>query len=514
MTSYIQLLQNSIHFHSEIEPFSQFKELFGGENKKQKNRISYAVENGHTTPERIETMARNTRAFVHSRLTPYIDVGRLLSDRPAVFYNDDDQFLAVKGHGKDRKWQRGLGMHDLDNWTYEDAILAQYVQVCSPTLFVTDCGRFNATSSLKDPDRYFKGHPNFALNGYNASLHSRPPIKHGYIVGCIGARFEKEEVMDTKYCFVSPSHTAGGPHGYVDNLRDQPSGVNSEGKVMANFLLDASEHGFPSWNMATNNKTMKFHQKERFVAGSYANGRVRGFLDRKTYFMRMKLNIEPFIHQAAHCAMNNLFSHPHPSIKAYCVVTGLGLGAWELTGDAGKAQHEITALVYAQLLQITDSNILNSIGYIDFCYFSTDFSDALIEYLGLDEKEGGDLLKEHGVMYRDIRLRVTLSPHAECKENPASWNTEKERSCLVVQYAWDPVSLPGNEYWIGKLTASGDPAAASCSLISELQNPYINPISNWAETNYYPARDKKYIQHMPRGGGRQKEEARSKRGRY
>jgi len=130
--------------------------------------------------------------------------------------------------------------------------------------------------------------------------------------------------------------------------------------------------------------------------------------------------------------------------KAFCHVVGLGLGVWQVCP-------------------------LQSEWFVDMVYKAVnDYSTKLphISDIHLSWFPELNPLPE----LKNPNIKITFS-----KRNPADkLEGEDENKLIVAMYAWDGNSFPGNEYWCGMLTASGDPAAACCSTIPELQNPLVN----------------------------------------
>lgn len=139
--------------------------------------------------------------------------------------------------------------------------------------------------------------------------------------------------------------------------------------------------------------------------------------------------------------------------KAYVHIVGLGLGVW---GIYGVPQAQYYVETFAAALKELDESARRHIGVLDFAYIKPESQTAVdqITALGMDH---------------DIEVRFS-------KRNPAARLRGPDADhLLVISYAWDGNSFPGNEYWVHMLSASGDPAAACMSTISELHNPMTNP---------------------------------------
>jgi hypothetical protein len=184
----------------------------------------------------------------------------------------------------------------------------------------------------------------------------------------------------------------------------------------------------------------------------------------------MLLVIEPFLLDANQRALQ---LHK----RAYCHVVGLGLGVWMLDDTQG-------SIIVAAFKDVIQRRDLSSISDIDFSYFPP-------------ESQTQDGFSDGQKITTLSRTQIVIHFSSRDPASPLNDNTK----LLVAMYAWDSNAYPGNEYWLDSLTGSGDPAAACCSTIAELQNPEINPqVSGdnaWYWTHSKAVADHIVSSHLP-----------------
>jgi hypothetical protein len=244
--------------------------------------------------------------------------------------------------------------------------------------------------------------------------------RDGVYAGLVGARFEKPEYMEWEHMIITPEQNTQA-NGY---------GLTSSNQGLLALWADLYGEKFPTFAEAQSDRSGKYVVLSN---GFYFNTSV--------YKKRIRLVIEPFLVDASKRALLQ-------NTTAYVHAVGLGLGVWQIDNR----QASLMIDVYTQVLKEND---LSGIDDIDFSWFG-----------------GVANASKNAIIQEGARTGITI--HFS-KRNPADKLTSVDANkLLVAMYAWDGNAYPGNEYWAGMLTASGDPAAACCSTIAELQNPKIN----------------------------------------
>ena len=436
---------HQITFQDLIKNSDEFASCYGF---KTENNL---MKNFAKTPElqaEVVEHAKGTRPLLHSRVWSFIPkmiehkkkygtdiekllyaemnptqfVNRLIGKRPLTFQGYVDmslgrdnvtRFGGFDQIGTDDEPEDGLCLQNYQS--YFEMSLAAFISFFVPTHFINNG----------------KGH-NFGKSGEVGTYEPK-----GIFVGMVGARFERPGLMEWAHMVVSPEqNTIKNGYGL---LADPENPKTTELRMWAELYQSRVENQyvFPTYKEASEDET------GRYVPIKVGYSKTV-FLDTLVYRERMKLGVESFLLESNKRAKD-------AGKKAYLHVVGLGLGVWKLDD----CQTKILVDVYAELLK---THKLDHISDIDFSWFE-------------DVKTCGGVFDEGLFNSKGHLIKI----HFSKREPAAKLNAIDDGKLLIAQYAWDSNSYPGNEYWIGDLNASGDPAAACCSMIPELQNPEINP---------------------------------------
>eukprot|EP00912_Choanoflagellata_sp_UC4_P001262 UC4_evm1s788 len=173
--------------------------------------------------------------------------------------------------------------------------------------------------------------------------------------------------------------------------------------------------------------------RPRFV--ELQRGYKKRYFDTLVFSARVRLTAELFLMEANSRAKEQ-------GKKAFCHVVGLGLGVWAVDG----CQKHLMVEAYADVMR---SLKLNFVGYVNFSWFN-----------GVQNCGGvrnGEMFTEND---NKIIIYFNQRDPADSLKNIISDEVEDILLVAIIAYA----------YYYGK----GDPAAACCSNIPELQNPDVN----------------------------------------
>ena len=352
---------------------------------------------------------------------------RLLSKRPLVFMNSNDYYRL-----KDSK-TRGYGGFEnigkdsetppllLENlMSYDEIKLAALVNFSGPTAIINSGSRQNS------------GVPNFG----NEPFGHAPFEPHAIYVGLVGARFERDDAMESQEIYINGDRDAS--RGYGTRMDRSLNDAKASTCLELMAQLYDQPYGFPSYEdmsrdcVADKIKERLIRPMERYDGTPYFNAEV--------YKKRIHLSVFPFLAEANHRAKL-------ASKRAYVHVVGLGLGVWKIFQD----QNELFVEVFADILKTTK---FEAISDVDFSY---------IHVSNCGGAKNGDFFPGTNIKMRFSRR----DPFAKMQGEDAG-------KLIVASWAYDGNSFIGNEYWDKSLTGSGDPAAACCSQIPEILNPCIN----------------------------------------
>lgn len=300
-------------------------------------------------------------------------MNKLLKHRPVVFFNGYDSYLLASGEKgcgnfeKIGKEDISLSINELNG--YDEMRLSALVSVSSKSPFINKGDRYNMGTEGKNHQ------------------------KSGFIVGQVGARFEKQGFMDCQDCLIYPKQNIPA-NGYGPDSTESRS----------NFLLSWAKMWGLSNNFPVYDESLKSDESYKLLSIVKDT-----FLNKAVYKARIRMLADVLLLEASTRATQT-------NELAYVHIVGLGLGVWEID----TTQHSLYVDAWIDSLRGLPKSATSHLHTLNFSWINK----KLIENLADDNK--------------CLKTGVTIVFSRRNLHDPVP-----DGCFLICNYAWDSNSAPG-----------------------------------------------------------------------
>lgn len=367
----------------------------------------------------------NMLSYVYNKTikNPYYLINRFLTKRPIVFYLDSDYIKFIDGSVNDKNNFYNYSTDVLNNndikkyfpldpfnyMIYDELKLSALLVVSCKSKFINTCDKNNLRKTI-NPNDY---------------------VEEGIVIGGVGPRFEKLNVMDVEDMIIHKNSKGGFKNNFYTTSREFISAI--DGVSLKDYIFDI---------------------------GAY----------KKRIELLAKL-----------CLLESNIRAKEEKKKGYITVQGLGLGEWSPTKIFRVLLNNNTLdfniffnKIYLNCWKDMIKKYIDILDNIEVVFFPFNKDNNELEYISINNSSHKINVIRHNSMGSAMskeQIKNVINIY-----NPGFQKSQidTELLCCLV-FAWDSNSYPGNEYWRQLYAASMDPVICSCSQISEILNEHINP---------------------------------------
>lgn len=375
---------------------------------------------------------------IYTEITqPYLLINRFLLKRPIVFCDKEDNTYVYKDDSgavptiifpEGGNTFSGYSEYMLNNTITDNAVYDSYNNMIYDELKLSALLVVSCKSKIIN-----------ACNYMNDRIKSSDDhIEEALIIGGVGARFEKQLVMEFDDMVIETDDKNTNLGQKKQELKE---------KFMNKYLYKPNDED---------------------IYSIYTKDGKNYHLNNNSYCKRIKILANLSLFECNRRAQED-------GKQAYMVVQGLGLGVWDLEHNNNKYKFtsgkKLKNLYVETWVKCIEEGNFPNIQIVYFNYINVTLSDGAYVHkinnitVVTDEKE---LSGRSCFRNSDIDTIIGLSKiQIENKDN----------LLYSLVFAWDSNSCAGNEYWKGgeSLHGSMDPVIACCSQIPEIMNEHINP---------------------------------------